>query len=318
MTIHSIPIASVRAEDSLFDIFHRCPSRDFVSSIRQQGILQPVYCVETTDGFTLIAGFKRLRAAWQAELHEIPAVVLPVGSAPEQVLETRLQLDSNDTYISIMAQAALVKLASELLEEPLGWLCSAHLRQFFPMSKDKYDKLRMLANSGKKLRKYFRKYDAPMTVVSVLLRQTDQLRERVAEWAFRFRIRPIELEKMLNNIVDCAKRAEQSSDECWEAVTSGEPKEPGGHERAVYLAELKNRLNDMRYPYLASQRKKCTAAVDAFKKECGAAVVFDTTFESGKVTVSFPVSNEQEFTATVTRLASESAEKAIEELFTHE
>jgi ParB family chromosome partitioning protein len=44
-------------------------------SMVEHGVLQPVIVVETGDGFTLIAGERRCRAASQAGLHTIPAIV---------------------------------------------------------------------------------------------------------------------------------------------------------------------------------------------------------------------------------------------------
>jgi hypothetical protein len=318
MTIHSIPVSSLVTEGSLFDIFYRCPSREFIDSIRRQGILQPVYCVERQGGYALVAGFKRWRAACEAAVADIPAVVLPAESDPAGLLEIRLQLDAGHTHMPVMAQANLVRLAVELLEDPLDWLCKPFLRRYLPMNKDLFDKLLSLAGSGTKIRAYFMKYNAPMTAVSVLLRQSEQFRNRAAEWALRFRIRPVELEKILNNTVDCARKTGQDVIRCWDTLTSGEPSEEGGHERAVYLAGIKRRMNDMRYPYLASLRTKCTAAAEILRKECGTTVAFDPTFESGTVTVSFPVSEEAEYTEAISRLASDTARNAITLLFRHE
>jgi ParB family transcriptional regulator, chromosome partitioning protein len=51
---------------------------ELVASVRQQGVLQPVLLrkdPKNPQGFELIAGERRWRAAQQAQLHEIPAVV---------------------------------------------------------------------------------------------------------------------------------------------------------------------------------------------------------------------------------------------------
>ncbi len=49
------------------------------NSIRQQGVVQPIVVRKTGDNFELIAGERRWRAAQQAGLQEIPAVVKSVN-----------------------------------------------------------------------------------------------------------------------------------------------------------------------------------------------------------------------------------------------
>src|SRR5207244_6127933 len=44
-------------------------------SIRQHGVIQPILVTETIDGYTLVAGERRVRAARIAGLERIPAIV---------------------------------------------------------------------------------------------------------------------------------------------------------------------------------------------------------------------------------------------------
>ena len=48
---------------------------DLVGSIQEKGVIQPILVRALPDGFELIAGERRLRAAKQAGLQEIPAIV---------------------------------------------------------------------------------------------------------------------------------------------------------------------------------------------------------------------------------------------------
>jgi ParB family chromosome partitioning protein len=51
------------------------PLQELAASIREHGVLQPVLVTETLDGYQLIAGERRVRAARLAGLERIPAVV---------------------------------------------------------------------------------------------------------------------------------------------------------------------------------------------------------------------------------------------------
>ena len=59
-----------------------------VSSIKESGIIQPIVVREESDGFRLIAGERRWRAAQLAGLHRIPAVVRKVDD--DRLLEVAL------------------------------------------------------------------------------------------------------------------------------------------------------------------------------------------------------------------------------------
>lgn len=58
------------------------------SSIRENGVIQPVVVRQEADGFRLIAGERRWRAAQMAGVHRIPAIVRKVSDA--RVLELAL------------------------------------------------------------------------------------------------------------------------------------------------------------------------------------------------------------------------------------
>ena len=53
------------------------------ASIREHGVLQPIIVVATVEGYQLIAGERRLRAAELAGLTHVPAVVREAGAADQ-------------------------------------------------------------------------------------------------------------------------------------------------------------------------------------------------------------------------------------------
>ncbi|MBN1269444.1 MAG: ParB/RepB/Spo0J family partition protein [Kiritimatiellae bacterium] len=66
---------------------------DLVHSIRDRGVLQPLLIRKVQDGYELIAGERRLRAAQEAELKEVPVVIKDVSDreALELALVENLQ-----------------------------------------------------------------------------------------------------------------------------------------------------------------------------------------------------------------------------------
>jgi ParB family chromosome partitioning protein len=69
-------------------VFEEEPLAQLVASIRQHGVLQPVVVRRAGDGYQLVVGERRWRAAREAGLEAIPAVVADV--APRERLELAL------------------------------------------------------------------------------------------------------------------------------------------------------------------------------------------------------------------------------------
>lgn len=89
--------------------------RELADSIKEKGILQPVIVSKKGDGFILICGERRLRAATQCGLEKIPAIVKDL--APQEFLEWGLieniqredlnPLEEAQAYQKLMEQSAL-------------------------------------------------------------------------------------------------------------------------------------------------------------------------------------------------------------------
>jgi ParB family chromosome partitioning protein len=82
-----IAIASIRPNPSQpRRHFGEAEMATLVESIHQHGVLQPVLVTETLDGYQLVTGERRLRAAAAAGLERIPAIVRDLDD------QTRLEL----------------------------------------------------------------------------------------------------------------------------------------------------------------------------------------------------------------------------------
>lgn len=66
------------------------------ASVREHGVIQPVLVIETIDGFQLVAGERRVRAARLAGLERIPAVVRQLGEGPQLELALVENLQRED------------------------------------------------------------------------------------------------------------------------------------------------------------------------------------------------------------------------------
>lgn len=84
-----LPLASIRANPAQpRKLFEEHLLQGLAESIKQSGIIQPILVRPAGNGYELVAGERRLRAATLAGLTEIPAIVRPV--ADNDMLELAL------------------------------------------------------------------------------------------------------------------------------------------------------------------------------------------------------------------------------------
>lgn len=95
------------------------------ASIREHGVIQPILVTETLDGYQLVAGERRVRAARAAGLERIPAVIRQLADREqlELALVENLQREDLDPLESARAYRQLIDefgFSQEHLAERVG------------------------------------------------------------------------------------------------------------------------------------------------------------------------------------------------------
>jgi ParB family chromosome partitioning protein len=98
---------------------------ELAASMREHGVLQPVLVTETLDGYQLIAGERRVRAARLAGLERVPAVVRQLADRDqlEVALVENVQRADLDPIDEALAYRQLIDefgLTQELLADRVG------------------------------------------------------------------------------------------------------------------------------------------------------------------------------------------------------
>jgi ParB family chromosome partitioning protein len=99
--------------------------KELAASIREVGILQPLVVRSTSDGFELIAGERRLRAAKEAGLDRVPVLIRQAGEneSMELALIENLQREDLNPLETAAAYQALMEgfgLSKEQIANRLG------------------------------------------------------------------------------------------------------------------------------------------------------------------------------------------------------
>lgn len=91
--------------------FSREAMEELMVSVREQGVLQPLLVRQTADGYELIAGERRLRAAAEAGLTEVPVLVMDV--ADHVALELALVENLQRQDLNVIEEAEGYRLLGE-------------------------------------------------------------------------------------------------------------------------------------------------------------------------------------------------------------
>ncbi|MCX7591250.1 MAG: ParB/RepB/Spo0J family partition protein [Kiritimatiellae bacterium] len=121
-----VPVDKIRRSDwQPRRVFDPETLAELTESIRQKGVLQPLLVRTKGDGYELIAGERRLRAAREAGLKEVPVVVMDVGdnAALELALVENLQREDLNPIEEAEGYRTLLerfRLTQEQIAERVG------------------------------------------------------------------------------------------------------------------------------------------------------------------------------------------------------
>ena len=316
MLLKNIQLEKILSNENSFDIIApdvpvcQLLSTAFIDSIKKNGVLQPVYGIEKKDKIKLISGFKRYRAAVVAELKSIPVIIIPPETSYDDQLQLCYNLAVDEKPLPIMAQARLVNAIDY----------ENFNQHFWSITSDKIakqtfrERLKKLLTLPIEIQNYFQKHDAPLSTVSTFLRQKKEDILMIINFANKFRIRPVELERIILDISDCSKIYETDFKTIWQELTINLPENCKGKNRNKFLKNFKQKLSEKKYPQLTKLREKSQKSVKDLKKNCKVETDFDPTFESPEINLKLSFKSIEELEKIIGKLMSEEGRRSLEEL----
>jgi len=190
-----------------------------------------------------------------------------------------------------MPMARLAVLTDEIVENPVKWLRERHNQHFWSITIDIFNRLKALASSSIEICEYYQKYDAPLATAMAVVNLIPELRKKIINWANENRVRPIELERIIIDITDCAKVEKLPPEKVWEEIIGKISCEKKGG----FIREFKKLLGERKNPLLTNLRKKTVDAAIEFKKVTGIEVIFDPDFENPELEFKFKCKSAEEF-----------------------
>lgn len=109
---NKIPTANIRKSPwQPRRVFSPEPLAELIESVKERGVLQPLLVRKVADHYELIAGERRLRAAQEANLAEVPAVIMEVGD--QEALEIALVENLQRSDLNLIEEAEGYRMLAE-------------------------------------------------------------------------------------------------------------------------------------------------------------------------------------------------------------
>lgn len=109
---NKVPVANIRKSPwQPRRVFSPEPLAELIESVKERGVLQPLLVRKVADHYELIAGERRLRAAQEAALTEVPVVIMEVSD--QQALEIALVENLQRSDLNLIEEAEGYRMLAE-------------------------------------------------------------------------------------------------------------------------------------------------------------------------------------------------------------
>lgn len=271
-----LPLSRVEP-DLRFCFSYPVPSDRLINSVRDNGVLQPVWIAEGANGKkALVSGFRRFDAAARAGLPAIPALALG-GIAPydlfiRHVCENMASRDLNSVELALTVSAAMAnfgKTGGDVMEGLLPRLGLERSRKIL-------DGLLAIAGFGPAARELASARGVAPGRAAVMASCGDGERETVCQWLLERRFGVNRSLQLFETILEIAAIEKTSAESVIGDVESSIPADMDPPARA---ARLFDRISARRNPQLEKMKTDFADAVKAAGLPAGVDISPPANFE---------------------------------------
>ena len=110
----TIPLSNIREDKNIRSAYDDEGLRELAESLKANGLLQPITVSEQDDGYSILYGHRRFRAAELARWTEIDCIVRkPFSDEVEQIIAQTIENEDRAEVPSADKEAAVLKLETE-------------------------------------------------------------------------------------------------------------------------------------------------------------------------------------------------------------
>jgi hypothetical protein len=258
-TKHVQPIPEKEILPDFFFRFSRQKETDGLDrSVRSSGILNPLWVLRhpSQEGFRILSGFSRFRAAVKAGLEEVPCRILEESIPAELYFEEALLEHRSMRTLHLAEKARILDILFRL-EIPEGRILSRFAPILdLPAGRETLGETHGILELHPKLLSYLELYPVSLRQVQAFARFDAETQAVLADLGSSMQMRIVELAEMASLVFEISRRDGRSFEAVLDSADAAGILAQGNLNRNEKIMKIKEILKRMRFPRLVSWNEK--------------------------------------------------------------
>ncbi len=239
-------------EDFFFCFTSKTDDGNLMRSIIESGICTPLHVIPMKEKYRLLSGFKRFQVALELGLSRIPVTIPSAQMTIEQSFRNVLLEHLTCRTFNLIEKAKVLRILASL-QVPNESLSKAFLTILeVPDQLNMVNEIISLLKLSQLAQNYIEMYDLSLKQTKVFSKLTLHQQDILVGLALNLQIRSVEFSEVISMFFDISMRESISLEEVYDRLNIAPILENQDYSRHQKLAQIKERLMDMRYPQLAS------------------------------------------------------------------
>ena len=313
MKITEIPLKEI-LEDFFFCFTSPCDLSKLERSIRASGIETPLHVLFTGRGYRLISGFNRFRIAVKLGMSKIPGVIHSDEEKLMDIFHAILLEHLTCRTLTLVEKARIIQILDQLNIAP-----EEIQKEFLPLldipeSLEIVNDLKGLLKFPPEVLKYIERYNLSLKQTKIFKRLFYSDQKLMANLGLSLQIRAMELSDIIFMFYDISHRDDIPIKEIFEKRGVENILESNDFTRNEKLAQIKEKLQGMRYPKLTFWNENLEKLKKKEKLPMRAQLSWNKSLEKPGLKLQTEIRSIEDVDRIVSYLSAVSTKKNFEEM----
>jgi ParB-like chromosome segregation protein Spo0J len=283
-------------------------------SVRSSGVCDPLWVVSGKEGYRILAGFRRFRAAEAAGVGVLPCRVFPESDAADRLFEEALRVQASQREFHPVEKARVIQILNRL-----GVSGEDILTRFLPIlglaqKNELIGETAGLTSLHPALLDYLERHPVSLKQASAFRRFSAEDQAVLAGLGTGLQIRIVELSEIAAWIHDLVRVRGTSADALLAAAGLTDLIADPGLNRNEKIAAVKEALRRERYPALESWNEKIRILRDGLRMPENIRLTWDPSLESPGFRMEIRVQSAADLEAVAAFFSSKENRQRMDEI----
>ena len=313
MNIRLIPKKEI-LRDFFFHFSSETDLTALTRSVRSSGVCDPLWVISGREGYRILAGFRRFRAAEAAGIEALPCRVFSGSDSADRLFEDALRVQATQREFHLAEKARIIGILNRL-DVPRGEIVS----RFFPIlglaqKNEMIEETAGLLSLHPALLEYLERHPVSLKQASAFRRFSAEEQAVFAGLGTGLQIRIVELSEISGWIHDLSRGRGTSAEVLLKALGIPDLVDDPGLNRNDKIATVKDRLRQERYPTLESWNGKIRMLRAELRMPESIRLAWDPSLESPGFRIEIQIRSAKDLDAVAAFFSSEENRERMGEI----